>query len=86
VVGLLVEKEADVESEDEDGQKPLLIDAANGHEGVVRLLLAKDGVNPDSEESRRRTPLWWAGQKGHEAVIKLLLEKGADVESKGKYD
>jgi ankyrin repeat protein len=52
-----VEKEADVESEDEDGHKPLLIDAANGHEGVVRLLLAKDGVNPDSEESRRRTPL-----------------------------
>jgi ankyrin repeat protein len=34
------------------GQTPLSRAAANRHEAVVRLLLAKNGVDPDSKVSR----------------------------------
>jgi ankyrin repeat protein len=47
--------------------------AENGHEAVVRLLLATTGVDPDLRDSDGRTPLSRAAQKGHEAVVKLLL-------------
>ncbi len=51
---------------------------------MVKLLLAKDGVDPDSKDTDGRTPLWWAARNGHEAVVKLLLAKdGLDSDSKG---
>jgi ankyrin repeat protein len=55
---------------------PLWWAAANGHEAVVKLLLAKDGVNPDAKDRHDETPLWRAAARGHEAVVKLLLAKG----------
>ena len=65
----------------------LHIAAINGHEAVVRLLLADDRVDPDSKDKYGgETPLSRAARNGHEAVVKLLLEKGADLESKEKYD
>jgi ankyrin repeat protein len=43
---------------------------------VVKLLLAKDGVNPNSKNGDYgQTPLSLAAEKGHEAVVKLLLAK-----------
>ena len=33
-------------------------------EAVIRLLLAKDGVNPDSQDNHGRTPLSWAAENG----------------------
>ena len=49
----------------------------------MKLLLGKDGVDPDSKDTRSRTPLSWAAGNGHEAVVKLLLAKdGVDPDSK----
>jgi ankyrin repeat protein len=58
--------------------------AENGCEAVVRLLLAKDGVDPDSKDSEyARTPLSLAAESGHEAVVRLLLANdGVDPDSK----
>jgi ankyrin repeat protein len=54
-----------------------------GHEAVVKLLLSKDGVNPDFKDDNGRTSLSWAAGNGHEAVVKLLLSKdGVDPDSK----
>ena len=39
---------------------------------VVRLLLARDDVDPDSKDNYGRTPLSRATANGHEAVVKLL--------------
>jgi len=64
----------------------LLLAAGNGNEAVVKLLLTKDGVDPDSKDNTDRTPLWWAARSGREAVVKLLLAKdGVDPDSKDKY-
>jgi Ankyrin repeats (3 copies) len=57
------------------------------HEAVVKLLLAKDQVDPDSKDaSYGQTPLSWAAENGHQAVVKLLLAKdGVDPDSKDSY-
>ncbi|KAH7370656.1 hypothetical protein BKA65DRAFT_418335 [Rhexocercosporidium sp. MPI-PUGE-AT-0058] len=66
------------------GLTPLSWVAGNGYDPAVKLLLAKDGIDPDLQDSQySRTPLSWAVEGGHEAVAKLLLETGkVDVDAK----
>ena len=66
------------------GRTPLSWAAGAGHEAVVKLLLAKDGIDPDLKDIQSsRTPLSWAAGGGHEAVVQLLLAIGkVDVDSK----
>lgn len=45
--------------------------AGNGH-AAVKLLLAKNGVNPDSRDNFSQTPLSRAAMFGHVAVVALL--------------
>jgi hypothetical protein len=59
------------------GLTPLSWAAGNGYDAVVKLLLAKDGVDVDLKDSQHsRTPLSWAACGGHKAMVKLLLETG----------
>jgi hypothetical protein len=51
VVRLLLEKGAELESKDSEGQTPLSWAAAKGHEAVVQLLLEK-GAEPSIAGSR----------------------------------
>ncbi|KAI9772445.1 MAG: hypothetical protein M1840_000648 [Geoglossum simile] len=69
---------------DSYGQTPLSWAAQEGHEMVVKLLLAKDGVDINSKDSMMGlTALSLAAERGHEAVVKLLLGKdGVDINSK----
>ena len=55
------------------GFTALMWAARQGNEGVVRLLLMRNNVNPDKPSNEGETPLWWASQNGHEGVVKLLL-------------
>jgi len=51
--------------------------AEQGLEGVVKLLLGRDDINPNTPDTKYRlTPLLWAAECGHEGVVKLLLEHG----------
>jgi ankyrin repeat protein len=43
----------------------------------VKLLLAKDGMDPDFKDKYDPTPLSWAARNGQEAVVELLLAKDA---------
>jgi len=55
------------------GSTPLSWATENGHEGVVKLLLGREDVDPNRPDKNDRTPLAWAAGKGHEGVVKLLL-------------
>jgi ankyrin repeat protein len=46
------------------GRMPLWWAAGNGHEAVMALLLAKDGIDPDYNNNNGQTPLWWAAVNG----------------------
>jgi ankyrin repeat protein len=64
------------------GQTPLSHAAGNGHEAVVKLLLANNAdINlPDTWWGQ--TPLAWAATNSQEAMVKLLLANNADIELK----
>lgn len=84
VKALLASHNPDVR--DSCGQTALSYAAKSGHEAVVRLLLAIDGVNVNSEDSYGQTPLYLAAQNGREAVVRLLLAiDGVNINSKDSY-
>ncbi|CAI7565051.1 unnamed protein product [Penicillium pancosmium] len=58
--------------------KTLLCSAAeNGHDKVLKLLLAHDkSVDPDEENPDGQTPLFCAARMGHDMVVKELLSTG----------
>jgi len=68
-------------------QTPLSWAARNGHEGIVKLLLERNDVNPDiPDKLQGQTPLSWAARNGHEGIVKLLLErKEVDPDSSSKF-
>ena len=76
----------DVELKDEDGRTPLSWAAAEGHEGVVRILIKQHDVDINANDEGGQTPLSWAAKNGHEAVVRLLVERNdIDINAKGKY-
>jgi len=78
-----LEKGAKPDWKDSNGRTPLSWGAQNGHEAVVRMLLAQDDVDVDLKDNNGRTPLSWATENRHEAVVRLLLEQDdVDVNSK----
>ena len=67
---------ANPDSSSEPGLTPLLWTARNDHEGIVKLLLQREDVNPDTPDAvYDQTPLSWAARKGHEGMVKQLLER-----------
>jgi len=47
-----------------------------GQEGVVKLLLERQTVNPDTKDGYfRRAALSWAAKNGHEAIVGLFLRR-----------
>ena len=77
------DNDININSEDENGQTPLLWAARKGYEAVVRLLLEQDDVKADSKDHYGETPLSWAAYKGHDAVVRLLLPRD-DVKANSK--
>ena len=53
---------------------------------MVRLLLARDDVNPDKPDNNDRTPLWVASSQGHQGVVRSLLARGAANPAKPDND
>lgn len=46
-----------------------------GCEGMAKLLLERNDVNPSSADNGGQTPLMWATKKQHKSVVELLLER-----------
>jgi ankyrin repeat protein len=71
-VEILITKQ-EIDAKDSHGQTPFSYAAENGHEAVVRLLLATGGVEINSKASLNETPLYFAAGAGQEAIVRLLL-------------
>jgi glutaminase len=74
----MLEERADLERGDYDLRTPLHLAAAEGHMGVITLLLDA-GVNPNSRDRWGGTPLDDAESAGHDEIAALLRASGASV-------
>ncbi|KFX94529.1 hypothetical protein V490_04313 [Pseudogymnoascus sp. VKM F-3557] len=70
---------------DDSGRTPLSHAAENGHEAVVKLLLANNADINLPDKWWGQTPLVWATDNSQEAMVKLLLANSADIELKCRY-
>ena len=73
VAGLIEMEYYDINEGDFWGCGPLAWAAWNGHEGVMKMLLGREEVNPDKPDKWGSTPLSGAARNGHEGVVKILL-------------
>ena len=70
---LVVGEGCDIKQKDTMSDAPLGWAAGNGREGVVRLLIGRDDIDPDKAGEDDQTPLLRAARGGHEGVVKILL-------------
>ncbi|XP_043276401.1 E3 ubiquitin-protein ligase MIB1 isoform X2 [Venturia canescens] len=75
VIKILLRFKADVEIEDEDGDRAVH-HAAFGDEPGVMALVAGAGADLNARNKRRQTALHIAVNKGHAGVVRTLLELG----------
>ena len=86
IVASLVEIEGyDINQKDCMDNTPLVWAVWNGHEGVVKILLKRDDVDPDGQGRWGHTPFSFAAGNGHEGVVKILLERD-DVDPNKQND
>jgi len=78
VVQLLINKCADVNATNKDGQTPLHFAVFNGQEEVARLLVDK-GADLEATDKYGQTPLLLALMYEEEVMARLLTDKGANA-------
>jgi ankyrin repeat protein len=76
IVEILLEKGADVNAKDQDGDTALIRASGEGHIDVVKLLL-EQGADVNAKNNAGATALIWAFMQGHTEVAKLLKAHGA---------
>ena len=72
---------SNINLQDYRGVTALMYAAAQGHHGVVKLML-EAGVNTDVQDTTGRTALMTA--EGHTRVVRQLLKAGADLDVQDK--
>ena len=83
-IDLLLEKGADLEAKDDDGQTPLVVGIQHEKLETVKYLLER-GADLEAKDGHGRTPIAMAVQKRRLEIVDLLLEKGADLEAKDSH-
>lgn len=78
VVELLIQKGADVNARDHDGNTALKGAAQNGHVDAVKVLL-ENGADANLGNYIEYVPMMWAADEGHIDIVRLLIEYGGNV-------
>jgi len=81
VMLLLIEKGADVNAFDKDGNTALLWAAMYGLSDNVQTLIEK-GADVNARNNDGVRALTWAAMYGHTNVVRLLIKNGANVNAK----
>ncbi len=85
IVQLLLERGADPNLRDGDGDSPLHLAILNHHAQIIRQLL-NQGADPNAINDDGNTPLLLASESGDRHIVRLLLDKGADPNLRDKSD
>jgi ankyrin repeat protein len=78
VAEFFIQRGADVNKLNQDGETPLSLASGHGRLEIAHLLL-RSGSNVDTKDRNGSTPLHKAAQNGHLDIMTLLLDSGADV-------
>lgn len=76
-VAKLLERGADVSTQDNDGDAPVHGAAQTGNVEILDMLIDK-GADPNLKNKLGGTPLMWAAVYGHEEAARWLIEHGAN--------
>lgn len=79
-VTFLLEKGANVNAPDPQGNRPLHVAAKTRHADMIEIL-AKNGANPNLRDQSKETPLLYAIMRNHVPSIKALKVAGGDIEA-----
>ncbi|KAJ4265303.1 hypothetical protein NW762_004588 [Fusarium torreyae] len=79
-LSLLLERGADIDAKDKQGQTVLLWAVRKKRQDIVRLLL-ESPANIECEDCNRQTPLSWSARKGYGDITQLLLDNHAFIET-----
>ena len=80
----LIQRGADVNICNNDGQGPLHIACYNGHGSTAELLL-QNGAKVNLSDDNKSTPILEACRNGHENTVQVLLQNGAEVNKRDKW-
>lgn len=78
VILTLLNRGADPNITERQGQSPIMLAAQAGNKTVVRTLLDKS-ADVNAKDADGETALMLASRHGHAAIARLLIESGADV-------
>ena len=83
----LIEKEKVNKSiKDDYKNTPIHYASKNGHLPIVQYLIEIQNIDKDIKGLFKNTPLHYACEKGHLPIVKYLISKGANIESKSKFE
>ena len=83
-VKALLDKGADVNAKDKDGETVLMKASASGYTEIVKALLDK-GADVNEKAVHGQTALMYASGLGRTEIVKVLLYKGADMNAKSEH-
>jgi ankyrin repeat protein len=76
IVKILLDKDADPVTRDQNGNTSLMWASFHGHVEIVEILLHKSPT-PNIKSNNKQTALMWASYNGHVEIVKKLLDSRA---------